>query len=52
MADSKMHILVCGGTGCRASQSEQIVGDLKAELENRNLENDVKVITPGCFGFC
>jgi NADH:ubiquinone oxidoreductase subunit F (NADH-binding)/(2Fe-2S) ferredoxin/Pyruvate/2-oxoacid:ferredoxin oxidoreductase delta subunit len=52
MADSKMHILVCGGTGCRASQSEQIVGDLKAELENRNLENDVRVITTGCFGFC
>lgn len=47
-----MHILVCGGTGCRASQSEQIVENLKKELEINNLENEVKVITTGCFGFC
>ena len=47
-----MHILVCGGTGCRASQSEQIVNNLKAELESHKLENDVRVLTTGCFGFC
>ncbi|MCF8361806.1 MAG: NADH-quinone oxidoreductase subunit NuoF [Prolixibacteraceae bacterium] len=52
MAESKMHILVCGGTGCRASQSGQIVTKLNTELETNNLENDVKVITTGCFGFC
>ncbi|MBN2263554.1 MAG: NADH-quinone oxidoreductase subunit NuoF [Prolixibacteraceae bacterium] len=52
MAENKMHILVCGGTGCRASQSEQIVNNLKAELESQNLENDVRVLTTGCFGFC
>lgn len=52
MANSKMHILVCGGTGCRASQSEKIIQNLNAELQNLNLENDVKVITTGCFGFC
>jgi len=52
MADYKMHILVCGGTGCRASQSEQIVDDLKTELKNNNLGNEVKVVTTGCFGFC
>jgi len=52
MAYYKMHILVCGGTGCRASQSEQIVDDLKTELKNNNLGNEVKVVTTGCFGFC
>ncbi|HPR60381.1 MAG TPA: NADH-quinone oxidoreductase subunit NuoF [Prolixibacteraceae bacterium] len=52
MAENKMHILVCGGTGCRASQSEQIVNNLKAELESQNLNNDVRVLTTGCFGFC
>jgi NADP-reducing hydrogenase subunit HndC len=52
MADYKMHILVCGGTGCRASQSEQIVLNFNAELESKGLLNDVKVITTGCFGFC
>ncbi|HKK68613.1 MAG TPA: (2Fe-2S) ferredoxin domain-containing protein, partial [Bacteroidales bacterium] len=52
MAESKMHILVCGGTGCRASQSEQIIQNLNTELQNTNLESDVKVVTTGCFGFC
>ena len=52
MADFKMHILVCGGTGCRASHSEKIVTNLKTGLKERNLENEIKVITTGCFGFC
>lgn len=52
MAQYKMHILVCGGTGCRASQSEQIVENLNSELKNLGLENDAQVVTTGCFGFC
>ena len=52
MADYKMHILVCGGTGCRASQSEQIVSNFKTELEHHGLEDEIKVVTTGCFGFC
>jgi NADH:ubiquinone oxidoreductase subunit F (NADH-binding)/(2Fe-2S) ferredoxin/Pyruvate/2-oxoacid:ferredoxin oxidoreductase delta subunit len=52
MADYKMHILVCGGTGCRASQSEQIVETFKQELERANLLDDIKVVATGCFGFC
>ncbi len=52
MADYKMHILVCGGTGCRASQSEQIADNFKKELELQGLQNEIKVVTTGCFGFC
>jgi NADP-reducing hydrogenase subunit HndC len=52
MTDHKMHILVCGGTGCRASQSEKIVDAFKSELETRALDDEVKVIATGCFGFC
>ncbi len=52
MADYKMQILVCGGTGCRASQSEKIVSNLKTGLKERNLDKEVKVVTTGCFGFC
>jgi NADP-reducing hydrogenase subunit HndC len=52
MAQYKMHLLVCGGTGCRASQSEQIVENLKSEIKNLGLENDAQVVTTGCFGFC
>jgi (2Fe-2S) ferredoxin len=52
MADSKMHILVCGGTGCLASQAESIKEQLKSELELQDLTDDVKVVSTGCFGFC
>ncbi len=52
MSNYKMHILVCGGTGCRASQSHEIVEVFKAELKAHNLENDAQVVTTGCFGFC
>ncbi|MBN1969239.1 MAG: NADH-quinone oxidoreductase subunit NuoF [Candidatus Delongbacteria bacterium] len=48
----KYHILVCGGTGCRAAEGEMIVENLKKSIEVKNLENDVKVVTTGCFGFC
>lgn len=52
MAQYKLHLLVCGGTGCRASESEQIVENLKSEIKNLGLENDAQVVTTGCFGFC
>jgi NADH:ubiquinone oxidoreductase subunit E len=48
----KMQLLVCGGTGCKASQSEEIVANLNAELEAHGIENEAKVVTTGCFGFC
>lgn len=52
MGQYKMHLLVCGGTGCRASQSDEIVNSLNAEIKNLGLENDAQVVTTGCFGFC
>lgn len=48
----KMHILVCGGTGCRASASKNIICRLEECLKERALEDDVQVIATGCFGFC
>ncbi len=52
MADYKMHLLVCGGTGCKASDSEQIRDNLLAEVENHDLNDEVQVVMTGCFGFC
>ena len=52
MTQYKMHLLVCGGTGCRASESEMLFQNLKSEILDKGLENDVQVITIGCFGFC
>ena len=47
-----MHLLVCGGTGCRASESRRLVDELNSQLKINNLEEEVKVIITGCFGFC
>ncbi len=47
-----MHLLVCGGTGCHASESDAIVCNLKDELESKNLLDSVQVVKTGCFGFC
>ncbi|HWR99574.1 MAG TPA: NAD(P)H-dependent oxidoreductase subunit E, partial [Prolixibacteraceae bacterium] len=52
MADYKMHLLVCGGTGCKASESEQIRDNLVAEVEKHDLNDEVQVVMTGCFGFC
>ncbi len=52
MTQYKIHLLVCGGTGCRASESELLFHNLKKEVFEKGLENDVQVITTGCFGFC
>ncbi len=46
------HILVCGGTGCRASQGEEIVENLKQAVVDNSLEDEIQVVRTGCFGFC
>jgi NADH:ubiquinone oxidoreductase subunit F (NADH-binding)/(2Fe-2S) ferredoxin/NAD-dependent dihydropyrimidine dehydrogenase PreA subunit len=52
MSKYSMHLLVCGGTGCQASESDAIVCNLRDELEAKGLMNSVQVIKTGCFGFC
>ena len=47
-----MHLLVCGGTSCHASESDAIVCNLRDELEAKGLMDSVQVIMTGCFGFC
>jgi NADP-reducing hydrogenase subunit HndC len=52
MAKYKMHLLVCAGTGCRASLSDNIIENLKKEVDENGLSQDVQVVGTGCFGFC
>lgn len=47
-----LQILICGGTGCKASDSHIIAERLQQALERNNIANKVDVITTGCFGFC
>ncbi|HNX73977.1 MAG TPA: NADH-quinone oxidoreductase subunit NuoF [Spirochaetales bacterium] len=48
----KNYILVCGGTGCESSKSEDIYRDLIKESELQGVKNEVQVVKTGCFGFC
>lgn len=48
----KMQMLVCGGTGCKASASAHIAERLLEKIEAEGVADRVEVITTGCFGFC
>ena len=48
----RSHILVCGGTGCTSSGSENIISAFESELKANGLDSEVKVIRTGCFGLC
>ncbi len=45
-------ILVCGGTGCHASASQELMANLAAGIKAAGLENECRIIQTGCFGFC
>ncbi len=48
----RSHVLVCGGTGCTSSGSQQIMEALKAEIEKNGLTEEVSVVQTGCHGLC
>ncbi|MDR2057335.1 MAG: 4Fe-4S binding protein [Dysgonamonadaceae bacterium] len=52
MANYKYHILICGGTGCRASKSDLIHEGFDKILAEKGLSDEVQVVETGCFGFC
>ncbi|MBO5957655.1 MAG: NADH-quinone oxidoreductase subunit NuoF [Bacteroidales bacterium] len=51
-AKIKMHVLCCGGTGCKSSASDEIVANFNSLLKEKGLQDEVMVIKTGCFGFC
>ena len=50
--DGKKHLVVCGGTGCISSHSDEILERLETLIKERHLEDIVTVNRVGCFGFC
>ena len=48
----RSHVLVCGGTGCTSSGSQQIIQTLKEVLKKNRLQNEVAVVKTGCHGLC
>ena len=49
---AQKEICCCGGTGCHASNSQELMDNLRKAIKARGLENDVTVVQTGCFGFC
>ena len=52
MSKFRMHVLVCGGTGCVSSDSMKIVENFKKQIKAAGLAEEVQVVATGCFGFC
>ena len=50
--DGKRHIVLCGGTGCISSRSDEITAEFKKLVAEKNIANKVTVNQVGCFGFC
>lgn len=48
----RSHVLVCGGTGCTSSGSQEIINTLQAEIDKFGLTDEVGVVKTGCHGLC
>ncbi len=48
----RSHVLICGGTGCTSFKSMDIREEMEKKLKEYDLEQEVKVVTTGCFGLC
>ncbi len=49
---ARSHVLICGGTGCTSSKSDQIAAKMEAKIKDEGLDKEVKVVQTGCFGLC
>ncbi len=48
----RSQVLICGGTGCTSSGSQQIQDKFEAEIKKNDLEDEIKLVRTGCFGLC
>lgn len=48
----KSHVMVCGGTGCTSSGSDNVAAAFVNEIKKAGLDKEVAVIRTGCFGLC
>jgi len=44
--------MVCGGTGCTSSGSDNVAAAFVNEIKKAGLDKEVAVIRTGCFGLC
>jgi NADP-reducing hydrogenase subunit HndC len=48
----RSQVLICGGTGCTSSGSQQIQDAFQASIEANGLQDEIKLVRTGCFGLC
>lgn len=48
----RSHVMVCGGTGCTSSGSDDVADKFVQELKDKGLDKEVAVVRTGCFGLC
>ena len=51
-SDGRRHVVLCGGTGCLSSHSDEIREEFVKLINERGLHDKVTVNQVGCFGFC
>jgi NADH-quinone oxidoreductase subunit F len=50
-ADGEKHLMICGGTACKASRSEPVRDALKREIQNRGLSKRCMLVETGNDAF-
>ena len=45
-------LIICGGTGCTASRSQDVIDAINQELLMQDLDFSVRLRVTGCHGFC
>ncbi|XMB86873.1 NADH-quinone oxidoreductase subunit NuoF [Mycoplasmatota bacterium WC44] len=48
----RTQILICGGTGCLSSKSDEIKAEFDKHLTELGIRDEVRLVLTGCFGLC
>jgi NADH-quinone oxidoreductase subunit F/NAD(P)H dehydrogenase (quinone)/NADP-reducing hydrogenase subunit HndC len=48
----RTQLMLCGGTGCHATGTQEFQETLQKELDRQGLTEEIKIIETGCNGFC
>lgn len=51
-SDGKRHVVLCGGTGCLSSHSDEVREEFVKLISEKGLNDKITVNQVGCFGFC
>ncbi|MGB9808809.1 MAG: NADH-quinone oxidoreductase subunit NuoF [Caldanaerobacter sp.] len=48
----RSHVMVCGGTGCTSSGSDEVAARFMEEIKKAGLDKEILIVRTGCFGLC